>query len=52
MNTTMKPKSNWIFHQWRTRCLTYVESDIGDGWEDEVHNDPKEKEALKMGQTW
>lgn len=47
-----KPKAVGYFLNGELVALLTVESDIGDGWEDqEVHNDPKEKreEALKMG---
>ena len=47
-----KPKALGYFLDGELVALLTIESDIGDGWEDEeVHNDPKEKreEALKMG---
>lgn len=47
-----KPKALGYFLNGELVALLTIESDIGDGWEDEeVHNDPKEKreEALKMG---
>jgi hypothetical protein len=47
-----KPKALGYFINGELICLLTIESDIGDGWEDEeVHNDPNEKrqEALKMG---
>lgn len=47
-----KPKAIGYFLNGELVALLTIESDIGDGWEDEeVHNDPKEKreEALKMG---
>lgn len=48
-----KPPQAWgIFVEGRLVCLYTVETDLGDGWEDqEVHNDPKEvrEKALKMG---
>ena len=47
-----KPKAIGYFFNGELVALLTIESDIGDGWEDEeVHNDPKEKreDALKMG---
>lgn len=47
-----KPKALGYFLNGELVALLTIESDIGDGWEDEeVHNDPKEKreDALKMG---
>lgn len=48
-----KPPQAWgIFVEGRLVCLYTVETDLGDGWEDqEVHNDPREvrEKALKMG---
>lgn len=41
-----------LLHEGRVVCFYSYESDLGDGWEDEVvHNDPPEKRlaALKMG---
>ncbi|QYJ67640.1 DUF4159 domain-containing protein [Flavobacterium litorale] len=48
-----KPAEAWgIFIEGRLVLLYTIESDLGDGWEDqEVHNDPIEvrEKALKMG---
>lgn len=47
-----RPQAFGIFHENRLVLLFTVESDLGDGWEDEiVHNDPPEvrEKALKMG---
>jgi hypothetical protein len=47
-----RPQALGIFFEGRLVLLFTVESDLGDGWEDEaVHNDPKEvrENALKMG---
>ncbi|PZR10276.1 MAG: hypothetical protein DI539_21350 [Flavobacterium psychrophilum] len=48
-----KPPQAWgIFVEGRLVVLYTVETDLGDGWEDqEVHNDPKEvrEKALRMG---
>jgi hypothetical protein len=47
-----RPQAFGIFYEGRLLLLFTVESDLGDGWEDEeVHNDPKEvrEKALKMG---
>ena len=56
MNTTMKLQEQLdISSMGELIALFTIESDIGDGWEDEeVHNDPKEKreKALKMGSNW
>lgn len=46
------PQAWGIFVEGRLVLLYTLESDLGDGWEDEeVHNDPKEvrEKALKMG---
>ena len=46
------PQAWGIFVEGRLVLLYTVETDLGDGWEDqEVHNDPKEvrEKALKMG---
>ena len=46
------PRAIGYFINGELIALLTIESDIGDGWEDEeVHNDPKEKreKALKMG---
>lgn len=46
------PQAFGIFHDSRLVLLFTLESDLGDGWEDqEVHNDPKDvrEKALKMG---
>ncbi len=46
------PKALGLFHDGRLIVLLTLESDLGDGWEDEeVHNDPFEvrEKALKMG---
>ena len=46
------PRAIGYYIQGELIALLTIESDIGDGWEDEeVHNDPKEKreKALKMG---
>jgi hypothetical protein len=46
------PRAIGYFIKGELIALLTIESDIGDGWEDEeVHNDPKEKrdKALKMG---
>lgn len=47
-----RPQALGIFFEGRLVLLFTVESDLGDGWEDEaVHNDPLEvrENALKMG---
>jgi len=47
-----RPRAVGYFLHGELVALLTIESDIGDGWEDEeVHNDPKEKreKALKMG---
>ncbi len=47
-----RPQAFGIFHENRLILLFTVESDLGDGWEDEiVHKDPKEvrEKALQMG---
>ena len=47
-----RPQALGLFHEDRLVLLFTVESDLGDGWEDEaVHNDPPEvrEKALKMG---
>lgn len=47
-----RPQAFGIFHENRLVLLFTIESDLGDGWEDEVvHNDPPEvrEKALKMG---
>lgn len=47
-----RPQALGIFHEGRLVLLLTIESDLGDGWEDEaVHNDPPEirEKALKMG---
>lgn len=47
-----RPQAMGVFHQGRLVLLFTFESDLGDGWEDEVvHNDPPEvrEKALKMG---
>ena len=46
------PQAFGIFYEDRLVLLFTLESDLGDGWEDEeVHNDPQEvrERALKMG---
>lgn len=46
------PQAFGIFHENRLVLLFTLESDLGDGWEDqEVHNDPEDvrEKALKMG---
>lgn len=46
------PQALGIFIDGRLVCLYTVETDLGDGWEDqEVHNDPREvrEKALKVG---
>lgn len=46
------PQAFGIFIEDRLVCLYTVETDLGDGWEnEEVHNNPKEvrEKALKMG---
>lgn len=46
------PQAFGIFIEGRLVCLYTLETDLGDGWEDqEVHNDPREvrEKALKMG---
>lgn len=46
------PQAFAIIVEGRIVCLYTVETDLGDGWEDqEVHNDPREvrEKALKMG---
>ena len=46
------PEAWGIFIEGRLVLLYTLESDLGDGWEDqEVHNDPREvrEKALKMG---
>jgi len=46
------PQAFGIFYEDRLVLLFTLESDLGDGWEDEeVHNDPQEvrEKALKMG---
>jgi len=48
----LPPKALGIFHDNRLILLCTFESDLGDGWEDQVvHNDPEEirLKALKMG---
>ena len=47
-----RPQALGLFHEDRLILLLTLESDLGDGWEDEVvHNDPAEvrEKALKMG---
>lgn len=47
-----RPQALGIFHESRLVLLFTYESDLGDGWEDEIiHNDPFEvrEKALKMG---
>lgn len=47
-----RPQALGIFENDRLLCLLTVESDLGDGWEnEEVHNDPPEirLKALQMG---
>lgn len=47
-----RPQALGLFHEGRLILLLTLESDLGDGWEDEeVHNDPFEirEKALKMG---
>jgi hypothetical protein len=47
-----RPQAFGLFYETRLVLLFTVESDLGDGWEDqEVHNDPEDVrlEALKMG---
>ena len=47
-----RPQALGLFHEGRLILLLSLESDLGDGWEDEeVHNDPFEirEKALKMG---
>ncbi|WP_338733997.1 DUF4159 domain-containing protein [Mangrovimonas cancribranchiae] len=47
-----RPQAFGMFHEGRLVLLFTFESDLGDGWEDEVvHNDPNEvrEKALKMG---
>lgn len=47
-----RPQALGLFHDGRLILLLTLESDLGDGWEDEeVHNDPFEirEKALKMG---
>ncbi len=47
-----RPQAFGIFHENRLVVLFTIESDLGDGWEDEVvHNDSPEvrEKALKMG---
>jgi hypothetical protein len=47
-----RPQAFGIFHENRLVLLFTFESDLGDGWEDQiVHNDPPEvrEKALKMG---
>ena len=47
-----RPQALGVFYEDRLVLLFTLESDLGDGWEDEeVHNDPKEvrEKALKMG---
>jgi hypothetical protein len=48
----LPPQALGIFHDNRLILLCTFESDLGDGWEDQVvHNDPEEirLKALKMG---
>lgn len=48
----LPPQALGIFHENRLILLCTFESDLGDGWEDQVvHNDPEEVrlKALKMG---
>ncbi|EGV44938.1 DUF4159 domain-containing protein [Bizionia argentinensis JUB59] len=48
----LRPQAFGIFHKSRLVLLFTYESDLGNGWEDEVvHNDPPEvrEKALKMG---
>ncbi|WP_223034549.1 DUF4159 domain-containing protein [Hanstruepera marina] len=47
-----RPQALGIFYEGRLVLLFTVESDLGDGWEDQgVHNDPSDvrEKALKMG---
>ncbi len=47
-----RPQALGIFHEDRLVLLFTFESDLGDGWEDQVvHNDPEDvrEKALKMG---
>ncbi|WP_250436538.1 DUF4159 domain-containing protein [Hanstruepera flava] len=47
-----RPQALGIFYEGRLVLLFTVESDLGDGWEDQsVHNDPPDvrEKALKMG---
>jgi len=47
-----RPQAFGLYHKERLVVLFTVESDLGDGWEDqEVHNDPEtvRQKALKMG---
>ena len=47
-----RPQALGLFFEGRLVVLLTVESDLGDGWEDqEVHNDPEDvrQKALKMG---
>lgn len=47
-----RPQAMGIFHESRLVLLFTFESDLGDGWEDQVvHNDPEDvrEKALKMG---
>ena len=47
-----RPQAFGIFYEGRLVLLFTLESDLGDGWENqEVHNDPQEvrEKALKMG---
>jgi hypothetical protein len=47
-----RPQALGIFYETRLVLLFTTESDLGDGWEDQVvHNDPEDirKKALKMG---
>ncbi|PNQ73158.1 hypothetical protein C1T31_08215 [Hanstruepera neustonica] len=47
-----RPQALGIFHESRLVLLFTFESDLGDGWEDQVvHNDPEDvrEKALKMG---
>ena len=46
------PQALGIFHEGRLLLLFTLESDLGDGWENqEIHNDPEDvrQKALKMG---
>ena len=48
----LPPKALGIFHEDRLVLLFTVESDLGDGWENqEIHNDPEaiREKALQMG---